>query len=225
MSVFRGGQCCVEKGLWIKATVFHPISRLLSVEWVTLRYLNIEYTLSSSIVRYSCREMLQNSIWNPILLYTLFVLHGILCDLSAPMVLNVFFCPQRLVILLTASSFAPTALFTERSFPSSRGIPWRTVSTWFLCLIIIVSFFHLCNHNLLLLRSSEIWEEIWGWWDGQNLQQDCRLKGLSHTICYLSFHQLNSQKKLVRFSYLMLYLGIETFSCGLLLLMARMDIN
>ena len=84
MSVFRGGQCCVEKGLWIKATVFHPISKLFSVEWVTLRYLNIKYTLSSSIVRYSCREMLQNSIWNPILLYTLFVLHGFLCDLSAP---------------------------------------------------------------------------------------------------------------------------------------------
>lgn len=194
MSVFRGGQYCVENGIWIKATVFHPISRLLSVEWVTLRYLNIEYTLSSSIVRYSCREMLQSSIWNPILLYTLFVLHGFLCDLSASMVLKVyltsvtevkcFFCPHRLVILLTASSFAPTALFTERSFPSSRGIPWRTVSTWFLCLLIIVSFFHLCNHNLLLLRSSKIWQEIWGWWDGQNYQQDW-LKGLSHTICYL----------------------------------------
>ena len=96
-----------------------------------------------------------------------------------------FFCPHRLVILLTASSFAPTALFTERSFPSSRGIPWRTVSTWFLCLLIIVSFFHLCNHNLLLLRSSKIWQEIWGWWDGQNYQQDCRLKGLSHTIAGL----------------------------------------
>ena len=186
MSVFREGQCCVEKGLWIKATVFHPISRLFSVEWVTLRYLNIKYTLSPSIVRYSYREMLQNSIWYPILLYTLFVLHGFLCDLSAPMVLKVywtsvtegkfFFCPPRLVILLTASSFAPTALFTERSFPSSRGIPWRTVSTWFLCLIIIVSFFHLCNHNLLLLRSSKIWQEIWGWWNGQNYQQDCRLR-------------------------------------------------
>ena len=177
MSVFRGGQCCVEKGLWIKATVFHPISRLLSVEWVTLRYLNIEYTLSSSIVRYSCREMLQNSIWNPILLYTLFVLHGILCDLSAPMVLKVYWTSVTEVkcfFLSTKIGHLAYCFFVRANCPLYREVfsikSWNSLKD---CKYMVLMFDNNCFFFSLVQSQFAAVEIKW------NLRRNLRLMGWS----------------------------------------------